>query len=196
MIEVKWFSPEPLEEILDAALRIYPNAKFQRGDPDDQKRLIQMCIRNGDLSIFSHASAKIEITCSLLAAHQLQLVDNDITVKTYVPVNGNGLTFITPKEFIDDDKLKSIFSKFLKQIRLSIKELSKSNEVDYRYILPGCVQTQVLISTSFLGFLRILKLINYRQTSQELIEICELIYSELNTICSPVFNKMNLKFKI
>jgi len=196
VIEVKSYSQEPLEDILDAALRIYPKAKFNRGDPEDQKRLIQMCIRNGDLSVFTHASAKIEITCSQCVAQELLSNNNDVTIKSYMP-NGHELQFITPREFSSDDKLKSIFSRFIKKIIASVKDLSETgSSVDYRYILPGCIQTEVLISSSFLGFLQILKLEKFNRTSRELAEICSLIYTELNKICEPVFNKTNLKFKI
>ena len=195
MIEVKSYTQNPLEEILNAAIRLYPKAKFNRGDSEDQKRLIQMCIRNNELSVFTHASAQIEITCSQCVAHEL-MNTTDVTTKPY-PIDGNDITFITPSEFSNDDKLRSLFSRFIKKIRSTVKELSDSDKsVDLRYILPGCVQTEVLISANFLGLLRILKLEKFNRTSLELSDLCGLMYEKLNNICEPVFNKTNLKYKI
>jgi len=197
MIELKSHTSDPLEWIIDAAMGIYPRAKIDREDPEDQKRLIQMCIRDGNLSVFTHASAKIVIECSYCVVRELMAVNNDVTVKTWDPSDGNNLSFITPQECLNDDKLKSIHTSLLRKVQSTVKEMIElGDDVDYHYILPGCVKTDIIISTSFLGFLKILKLIRYRQTSAEMRDICEEIYSQLNEVCSIVFNKANLKYKI
>ena len=197
MIELKSHTSDPLEWIIDAAMGIYPRAKIDREDPEDQKRLIQMCIRDGNLSVFTHASAKIVIECSYCAARELMAVNNDVTVKTWEPSDRNNLSFITPQECLNDDKLKSIYTSLLRKVQSTVKEMIElGDDMDYHYILPGCVKTDIIISTSFLEFLKILKLIRYRQTSEEMKDICEEIYIQLNGVCSLVFNKANLKYKI
>ena len=195
MISIKNHTSDPLTEIISAARRIYPKAKVDPEDSEDQKRLVQMCIRNYELSVFTHAYAQVEITCSWCVVQELLSNDFDLTVKSYA-VNGKGLSYITPPSVVNDDQLKSIFTKFIKKINCSIKEFSKvRKKIDYRYILPGCVQTEILISTNFLEWLRILKLQRFSRTSDELKEILIILCQELGKICPEVFNIPNLKWK-
>lgn len=196
MIAVKSFTPDPLEEILYAARKVYPRAKVDSKDPEDQRRLILKCIRNDHISIFTHAHAKIEITCSRCVVRELQEQNSYVTVEEQ-EFDGEILSFITPCEFLEDDELKALYTTFVKKIRCSVTQfLEAGKDIDYRYILPGCVKTDILISMNFLEWLRILKLEHFKRTSRELKEICKMIYSELNQICNPVFNKSNLKMKL
>jgi thymidylate synthase ThyX len=197
MVEIIGYTSNALGEILEVAGNVYPRAKLNRDNRDDQKRMINMCIRDGEVSIFSHATAKIDIICSHYVSQELSVITNDLTIKTNVNTDYSNLSFITPDEFSTNDKLKLTYMEYIKYITKSINELySIDNTIDYRCILPASMEVEVIITTNFLNLLRILKVMNYKNTSPELINICGLLYEKLNNICDIVFNKTNLKLKI
>jgi len=194
MLEIKKYTQNPNKEIIEAALRIHPKVVIK--DSEDEARLIQLCLRQEETSILVHANAQIELSCSLCVAYELLCNDLDITFKTNL-VNGHDLSYITPKEISNDDQLKSFFIKYIKKINTMINELRNFKKpVNYRYIVPGCIKVDVLFTANFSELIKIIRLERLAKTSNELKEICNILYIEFSKICPNVFNKTNLKFKL
>ena len=74
--------------------------------------------------------------------------------------------------------------------------VEKDKKVDLTYLLPGCTKMDVLITASFLEWMKIIRLSYFSRTSSELRVICSLLYDKLSHLCPEVFNKNILRMKI
>lgn len=194
-VELIKVSENCLKDILESAIRIFPKIKLKSGDEERQKLLISKCIRSGEVSVFTHAIATVEFSCSLIVARELESYSFDITQRTHFDTEE--LSFIIPPIIESNEQANIIFSKLMKKVICTYEALSVlDEEFDYRYILPGAVNTTVLVTSNFLEWLKILKLERYTKTSQELKDLCSEFYAVLNEICPLIFNKANLKSKI
>jgi len=188
-VELLHYNKNCLDIVLASANRIFPKVKVSK------KLFISKCIRFGKVSVFSHAFATIEFTCSLAVTRELESYNFDITQQSHIDTEE--LTFVIPPIIESNEQASIAFSRLMKKVVCTYKTLLKLNgEFDYRYILPGAVKTTVLITADFLRWLRILKLERYSNTSEELKELCSELYIVLNELCSVIFNRTNLKCRI
>ena len=195
-VELVKMSDNVIDDLQEAVRKTAPNLSVNLLNEDDQKRVFSMLIRKGKTDVFTHAHCRMEIHCSECAANEL-LAQNVILTKQDQAFSED-LTYICPKQISDDSKSQKEFFDLLEQAtKLHKKFLKKyGDQYDARYVLPGAVETKMIITANFLSWLKILKLERYSRTSEELKEICGMIYEVLNQSCPSIFNKTNLKMKI
>lgn len=189
-------SNDSLEDMIDSALRVFPRVKFDRELEEDQKRLFEKCLRCGEFSVFTHAFATIEFTCSLGVCRELRSRNFNITQTSHIDTEK--LEFSIPSSICDNEELSCMIRKLFSRISKIFKDLKSLGleENQYSLILPEATVTTVLVSANFYEWLRILKLERYTHISEELKEICSNFYKVLNDECPQVFNRGNLKLRL
>jgi len=196
-MEIKRFTENPINEILESIKRIFPTKAFKNSDSESVSRIIQMCMRERHYSVFTHVVATIEFACSLKVIHELCNNNLHVTPKAHVVEKEDySIEFIFPEEIKDGD-LNVLFTNYIKYVSKTIRQMvEKDKKVDLTYLLPGCTKMDVLITASFLEWMKIIRLSYFSRTSSELRVICSLLYDKLSHICPEVFNKNILRMKI
>jgi len=72
-----------------------------------------------------------------------------------------------------------------------MQEIGIKNE-DARYILPNACETEMCVAGNFQAWFGFLKLRLGKHAQQEIRELAQLIYKELNYQCPDIFNQTNL----
>jgi hypothetical protein len=196
-MQIKRCSNDPLKDIIDSIKRVYPN-KVYKDDEDSIIRVLQLCLRERQYHVFTHVHATVEFECSLRVIYELYSNDFHITPKVHpVEKEDSGLEFIIPDEISKNEEMASVFANYTKNISKHIKQIFQlDKKIDLYYLLPGCVKTDVLVSASFLEWIKIMRMSYFSKTSNELKRIsCEL-YDCFNKVCPLVFNKNIVKMKI
>lgn len=191
MVELK--SCSDVDDILYVVKKIYPNMN----STFSPRSMIRTALKDGHSDILKQGTAKVEIECSYYCAKQLMSISDGIIIKSYLAEKYGDLSFITPPEFNNNEFLKIIYLLFLKNVKRVVNNIiTDYPNIDYNYLLPMSVKSEVLINTNFYDIFNILKHMNYKKTSPELVNICKMIFDQLSIECEPVFNKTNLRFKL
>jgi len=194
MVEIKRFSKDALDEILESIKCIYPKKIFKNCDDEVIDRLFQICIRERHYSVFTHSCITVQFNCSLKTV--LEICNNcklHITVKTNS--HDSEFEFITPPK-VKSDEINSIFINYIKYVNRVVKQISElDDKLDLTYLLPGCTKTQVLITSNFLEWAKFIKMALFSKNESELKDICTVLLDKLKEICPQFFNKTILKMK-
>jgi len=199
MIKVKRSSKEPLKEILEVCKRLYPKKVYNENDEDDQKRLLELCMRDGNVSVLTHSNVCVEFLCSMFLARELTSCGINITVQKS-SVEKDKVSFYSMDNLITKNKsvFNNAYSKFCNAITemLNMSNEHFKDELEIEYFIPGCVLTTVLITANYFEWLKILKISYKSNATPELKSLCSELMNELNLICPLVFNKGMLKHKL
>jgi hypothetical protein len=179
--------------LVDSIKLIYPKNNIK-----DSSELIQLCLKNHNYHVFSHAFTTLEFSCSMKVIQELYRFGFQLTTKIHLSEDqSENLEFVVPDEVAENEEMMIIFTNYTKNINKVVRQLMRiNNTIDLVYVLPGCIKTDVRMTVSFLNLLKLLRLSCINGYSNELKKLLDIIYKSLNYKYPLVFNKNNLKIKI
>ena len=196
-MEIKKCTNNALKEIIDSIKRVYPG-KVYRDDDNSIITLLQLCLRERQFHVFTHANATVEFICSLKVIYELYTNDFHITPKIHlVEKEDSSLEFLVPDEISKNEEAMTVFANYTKNVNKYVKQIFQlDKKIDLYYLLPGCTKTEVLISASFLDWMKIMRMTYFSKTSSELKRISGDLFDCFNKVCPLIFNKNIIKVKI
>lgn len=159
------------------------------------KKFIKNLIQKGHTSVLEHAVASFKITgVSRIMTHQL--VRHRLA--SYTQVSNR---YTTAKNYIIPDSIKQNKELLNKYIALMNNSFKLYNELinnsikkeDARFILPQCIQTEIIMTANFREWRHILELRLHKSAQWEIRktmqEILKILYNNSPVIFEDIINK-------
>lgn len=177
------------DEIISLIEMIYPKIKTREKDSDYRKLAIQKCLRNLNLSVFTHCIATLQMNIS--GYHFDQLFSNNDLSFSHTIQEAQNLSYDIPSRALNN-KYEAMYTGLIKKI----EQLKKECSFDSEFFIPKCALLNIIISGNFLSWFKFLKRYHEHFTDNDMKMLVSEIYKKLNDICPLLFNELNFKLRI
>lgn len=191
------------EETVAKAMR---QSRFEGGVCDldlhaeETKRLINLALQLGHLSVFEHASFTFAIEgISRACSHQLvrhRFFSFTQQSQRYVKVKD--LKCIIPQSIKNNKEANEIFNNTIENIISAYNKLLelKIPAEDARFVLPNASETKIVATANIRELMHFFKLRMDKHAQWEIRNLANIMFSKVKEICPNVFNEENIKYFI
>ena len=199
-VQLLAYSPEP-ERLVARAMR---QSRYSGSVTDlelkeeDTKRLIELALQLGHLSVFEHAVFTFAISgISRSCSHQLvrhRLFSFTQQSQRYVKLRDKN-AFVIPPSIEENEEATRLYEKELQNIFDTYQKLLslKVPEEDARFILPNATETKIVATANARELMHFFKLRLDKNAQWEIRELAIKMFELVNIVAPNIFNKENLE---
>ena len=199
-VQLLAYSPEP-EKLVARAMR---QSRYSGSVTDlelkeeDTKRLIELALQLGHLSVFEHAVFTFAISgISRSCSHQLvrhRLFSFTQQSQRYVKLRDKN-AFVVPPSIKENEEATRLYEKELQNIFDTYQKLLslKVPEEDARFILPNATETKIVATANARELMHFFKLRLDKNAQWEIRELAVKMFELVNIVAPNIFNKENLE---
>ena len=199
-VQLLAYSPEP-EKLVARAMR---QSRYSGSVTDlelkeeDTKRLIELALQLGHLSVFEHAVFTFAISgISSSCSHQLvrhRLFSFTQQSQRYVKLRDKN-AFVVPPSIKENEEATRLYEKELQNIFDTYQKLLslKVPEEDARFILPNATETKIVATANARELMHFFKLRMDKNAQWEIRELAMKMFELVNIVAPNIFNKENLE---
>lgn len=199
-VQLLAYSPEP-EKLVARAMR---QSRYSGSVTDlelkeeDTKRLIELALQLGHLSVFEHAVFTFAISgISRSCSHQLvrhRLFSFTQQSQRYVKLRDKN-AFVVPPSIKENEEATRLYEKELQNIFDTYQKLLslKVPEEDARFILPNATETKIVATANARELMHFFKLRMDKNAQWEIRELAMKMFELVNIVAPNIFNKENLE---
>lgn len=198
-VQLLAYSPEP-EKLVARAMR---QSRYSGSVTDlelkeeDTKRLIELALQLGHLSVFEHAVFTFAISgISRSCSHQLvrhRLFSFTQQSQRYVKLRDKN-AFVVPPSIKENEEATRLYEKELQNIFDTYQKLLslKVPEEDARFILPNATETKIVATANARELMHFFKLRMDKNAQWEIRELAMKMFELVNIVAPNIFNTNNI----
>ena len=198
-VQLLAYSPEP-EKLVARAMR---QSRYSGSVTDlelkeeDTKRLIELALQLGHLSVFEHAVFTFAISgISRSCSHQFvrhRLFSFTQQSQRYVKLRDKD-AFVVPPSIEENEEATRLYEKELQNIFDTYQKLLslKVPEEDARFILPNATETKIVATANARELMHFFKLRLDENAQWEIRELAMKMFELVNIVAPNIFNTNNI----